>query len=180
MSTRSTWQTSTVLAIATSVAACESDDTLPRPSLVGVPHSVHASTNDPERVHVTWSAPWDGAVSEYLIFREGTELARGPGSITSYDDRTVLPATLAPPLDVIASNGTSEEAVTVTWKPSTADGKVSGHAYAVAALRGSSRSGPSAPATGSRSGELTAYEVSVDEGATWRTVGLQLEYADTA
>ena len=183
----------TVLAVALPlVVGCGSDDPIEAGPEAGrdagdgaeqgdveAPRDVRATTDDPARVRVTWSAPAGPGVTGYVVYRDGGELARVAGAETSYDDTGAKAAVLAAPVDVSASDGTSEAGVTVTWKPSGVDGKASSHVYTVAAVRDGSTSRPSEPATGSRSGELTDYEVSVDEGATWKSAGLKLTYEDT-
>ena len=176
----------TVLAVTLPlVVGCGSDGPIEAGPEVGrdagdveAPRDVRATTDDPARVRVTWSPSPGPGVTAYVVYRDGGELARVAGTATSYDDTGAGAAALAPPLDVTASDGTSEAGVTVTWKPSGVDGKASSHAYTVAAVRGESTSRASEPATGSRSAEVTDYEVALDEGATWKSAGLKLTYED--
>ena len=139
-----------------------------------------ATTDRPEDVRLSWKAPADAReLTGYRILRDGKPLGQTPVSTTSYEDKTAAAPGLLPP-KASASDGT-RETVLLTWVPVAEGGGPAVYAYTVEALYGNESSAPSSAAAGGRTGTLTGYDVSRDDGATWIVVpGLKTSYEDQA
>lgn len=132
--------------------------TIDAPPVTGV-----TSSNDiVEHVRVTWTPP-SVSVTSYRVLRDGLEIGRVPGTVTTFDDATAAPVSFAAPT-ATASVGTLRTGITVAWEPSTAAGAVASYGYTVVAVYGGREASPSESKRGSRPGDVTGYEIVRGDG----------------
>ncbi|HWV37948.1 MAG TPA: hypothetical protein VN033_05670 [Vulgatibacter sp.] len=97
------------------------------------------------------------AVAEYVVLRDGVEIARLPPSVTTYEDRGASSQLDPPALGLTPS----AEAIDLRWQPPSTVGS-SFHTWQVVAVRADGqRSGP-ASASGSSASSLSQYIVTRD------------------
>jgi Regulator of chromosome condensation (RCC1) repeat len=137
---------------------------------------VTATRSIAEHVHVTWSPPATAAPTGYTVRRDAFEIATLDASARAFDDASAEPDGFGAPLDLIATQGTRIDGVSLSWTASA--GTPRSHAYEVVAVYGTLRSVPAGPAIGERPAKDVVYELSRDDGVTWRSAGSATTYLD--
>jgi hypothetical protein len=129
------------------------------------------------QVALTWNAVY-GATG-YRVFRNGTQIAEV--ATTGYDDADAsisggVPST---PTSLAATQGTLLTGVTLTWNASSsANGAM--QTYGVRAIVGTTEGPASSTDSGYRLAyAVSDYEVSLDGGTTFTSVGSVTTYSDT-
>lgn len=127
------------------------------------PWELTASQDIVAHVHLTWRAPTtSAAITQYIIRRDGKEVARVPATETTFDDDGASESDLGKPTSVAASDETQPAVVEITWGPPLG-GKGTSHQYTVAAAYGDRLSPWSSPSSGHRvAPRLTGYVVRRD------------------
>ncbi|MBK6698079.1 MAG: hypothetical protein IPG50_38725 [Myxococcales bacterium] len=139
---------------------------------------VRATTDLPDRVHLTWAAPIARiGLTGYRVYRDDAPLAE-VGLENAFDDLALRSASLSAPLALTASDGTLRSGVVVAWQPAAGDGLPATHSYRIRAVYTGGDGPLSASATGVSAGSVTDYELSRDDGGSWESVGLILSVED--
>lgn len=141
----------------------------------GVPVVTASDGTSADHVALSWDAV-PGA-SNYLVFRDGTQIA---DVVTNeyIDTDAARGGVPAAPTDVTASFGTFFDRIRVEWTPVPGSPGVE-HTYTVRAVNLAGTGDASSDATGRRGAlPITAYEISFDEGVTFENVGLVTSFDD--
>jgi hypothetical protein len=125
--------------------------------------AVLSASNDlADMVRVTWEEP-SAAVTGYRVLRDGVELARVGADVRKFEDRTARAATLLAP-SAEATQGTERAGIKVTWLVMGEGAVVASHVYMVVAVYGERQASASEGKRGSRTGAVTGFEISRDDG----------------
>jgi hypothetical protein len=143
------------------------------------PTALSASTNSPFAVRLRWRASGaDPSTIEYVIERDGVEIATVPGTIQNYDDEAFPGKVGAPVLEATRGEKSPPGAVRLSWsEPSLARG--SSHRYTVFAR---STDGMSARTNGvdgaCAASSVQRYEFSRNDGLDWLDAGSSQTFDD--
>ncbi|MBA2664004.1 MAG: Ig-like domain-containing protein [Bradymonadaceae bacterium] len=125
---------------------------------------------------------WQAIVgsSEYVVYRDGVEVARVSGNASAYLDQGADVGSLPTVVSAFAATkGTHTDFVRLSWQAATAAPGAS-HSYTVKAVYPSLESALSSSAVGNKGADpISGYALSID-GAPFVSVGAVLQYDDTS
>jgi alpha-tubulin suppressor-like RCC1 family protein len=139
-----------------------------------------ASNDVATHIRLDWTIASDEAFQSLLVQREGADLVVLPAGARSFEDVTAEPGSVSAPSALTATQGTRTDAVGLTWSAAPTLAGAS-HDYQILALRGDGSAVSSDVASGSRAAPaIVGYQISRDDGATWKDASADPSFADTA
>jgi len=145
------------------------------------PTALTASTNSPFAVQLRWQASGaDPSAIEYVVERDGVEIATVPGTTLTYDDETAPGVVGAPILQATRGAKSPPGAVRLSWtEPGLERG--SSHHYTVFTRSMDGTSEHTNNANGSRAApSILRYEFSRDDEVEWHDAGSSRTFDDFA